>query len=753
MPGPGARQAVRAAPGAGEISPGTTRLVDHADISSAESQSVGTADALIESIRAYDDDVDAARIRRAFEFGRDAHEGQKRASGAPYFTHPIAVARIITDMKLDEDSVITALLHDTVEDCETTFDDLRREFGEDVALLVEGVTKLSKLATRSSGGSVQAENLRKLLLAMSEDIRVLLVKLADRLHNMRTISSLAQEKQVRISRETLDLFSPLAERVGLTYIQSELEETAFKISEAERYESISNRIKHMSSEQQETIEFISLDLKEVFERIGMECSVAGRMKTPYSIWRKMKRKKVPLDQLPDIVAFRVLVPSEPDCYRALGELHKNYRSVMGRFKDYISTPKQNGYRSLHTGIIGPQSQKIEVQIRTPKMHEIAEFGVAAHWDYKQGGKGGGNANLPKIKWIKELVGLLDEEEGVEEFLEHTKLDLYRDHVFCFTPRGALIELPRGATAVDFAYEVHTKIGDTCTGVRINNKTRQLATVLENGDQVEILTEPEAKPLAEWETFVMTGRAKSAIRRFHRVKRVNEFRRIGEVLVKKTFRDHKKSYRSRLVVRWLGEFGVSKVEELYALVGEGRVMPIDVLGKLHPDLAKKKSKAKRADDEKAGDASNKPKFKIEGDIAGHAVTMAQCCHPLPGEGIVGIFTTGKGLTVHKKNCDTLDKFHDSPELWFNVSWDDKIAHKVNGRLDAVLCNEPGSLASLASDISSQGGNISNLHLTERSTHFFRFEIDLEVDSLEHMRSIIAVLQSNELVESVQRADVT
>ena len=707
---------------------------------------IGTADSIIERMRGYNPAIDVERLGRAFAFGRDAHDGQMRASGEPYFTHPIAVANILIDMRLDEDTVITALLHDTVEDCDVTLSTLDQQFGGDVPQLVDGVTKLSRIAIQSSPSSAQAENFRKLLLAMSEDVRVLLVKLADRTHNMRTLSFIKKpDKQQRIARETMDIFAPLAERIGLTRIQQELEDNAFAVLNGEMRQSIINRLDFLTSEAEITIPTIAVELQDTLSRIGLECSVSGRMKSAYSIWRKMQNKAVTMDQLADIMAFRVLVPGTADCYAALGQLHQNYPTVMGRFKDYISTPKRNGYQSLHTGVLGPQNHRIEVQIRTPEMHEVAEHGVAAHWIYKETRS---RSNSISVKWIQELVGILDEVAGADEFLEHTKLDLYRDQVFCFTPRGDLISLPRGATAVDFAYAVHTKIGETCNGVRINGKARQLATELENGDQIEILTAEDAKPKAEWEGFVQTARAKSAIRRFQRAQRVTEFSRIGKTLIEKTFREYGKPFRSRTLERSLAAFGLTRVDEVFALVGEDRLSPLRVLEKMHPDVI---IKEKADDDRRQKRAGRQPQLKISGDDAGVAVTIARCCHPLPGEAIVGIFTTGKGVTVHKVGCTTLSKFTDMPELWLDVSWESGSLRMVNGRLITVLSNEPGSLASLATVISQQGGNISNINLTDRTPDFFKFELDLEVKDVEHMRAIIAVLSANKYVESVARAD--
>ena len=712
---------------------------------------IGSVDNLCSKIRVYDPSVDTEKLGRAFNFAMEAHDGQSRASGEPYFTHPIAVANILADMRLDLDSIITALLHDTVEDCDVSLDMIGALFGRNVAQLVDGVTKLSRIGIQTGKSSFQAENFRKLLLAMSEDVRVLLVKLADRTHNMRTISHISKpEKQARIARETLDIYAPLAERIGVTHIQHELENYSFSVLYAEMAQTIENRLEYMVAQSEILIPMISVELQAVVERQGIECSVSGRLKTVYSIWRKMQRKKVTMDQLSDIMAFRILVPNTQDCYRALGAIHAAYPTVMGRFKDYISTPKRNGYQSLHTGVIGPENHKIEIQLRTPEMHNVAENGVAAHWNYKDPET---RNNTFKFKWIQELVGILDEEAGAEEFLEHTKLDLYHDQVFCFTPRGDLIALPKGATAVDFAYAVHSKVGDKCHGVRINGKNRQLATELENGDQIEIITKDNARPLAEWEGFVKTGRAKSGIRRAVRAERAVEFSRVGKTMLQNRVREADKKLNSRTLDKLASSFGVQKAEDIYALIGEGRLATVTVVEKLYPDLAtsKKRGRGGITDDRGNGVAKTvKPRLKIKGVNPGVAITLARCCHPLPGEDIVGIFTTGKGVTVHRVDCPTLVDFNDTPELWMDVAWEREGPRRFLGRLEMVLSNEPGALAAVATIIGQQNGNISNIRLTERSTDFFSFQLDLEVKDVEHMRTVIAVLQANNFVERVQRA---
>ena len=703
---------------------------------------------LYEKIKAYDPSVDGDRLRRAFVFGMEAHDGQTRASGEPYYTHPIAVANILADMRLDLDTVITALLHDTVEDCDVTLGMLGDAFGSSVAQLVDGVTKLSRIGLQTGQNNIQAESFRKLLLAMSEDVRVLLVKLADRTHNMATISHIPKpEKRARIARETLEIYAPLAERIGVTNLQQSLENAAFVVLHEEMAETISARLDFMVQESEIVIPMIGVELQDVVERGGVECSVSGRLKSVYSIWRKMQRKKVTMDQLSDIMAFRVLVPSTEDCYRALGSIHAAYPNVMGRFKDYISTPKRNGYQSLHTGVIGPENHKIEIQVRTPEMHKIAEYGVAAHWNYKDPISG---KNVGKFRWIQELVGILDEEDGAEEFLEHTKMDLYHDQVFCFTPRGDLIALPKGATAVDFAYAVHSKVGQKCCGVRINGKIRQLATELENGDQVDIITKASAHPLAEWENFVKTGRARSGIRRAVRAERAVEFSRVGKSILHKAFAEVNKPLQKRALEKIPVIFGVQKPEDLFALVGEGRMQPELVIEKMFPDLAKSKKRVRPIGETNRDRAkSGRPILKIQGGNSGIAITIARCCHPLPGEDIVGIFTTGKGVTVHRADRGTLVDFGDMPELWMDVGWEHEGPKRVMGRLNTVLSNEPGALAAVATIIGQQGGNISNIHLTNRNADFFSFQLDLEVKDVEHMRSVIAALQANNFVERVER----
>lgn len=700
---------------------------------------------LLNRIRAYNPFMDEDRLRRACELGRTAHAGQLRASGQPYFTHPVAVARLLADMHMDLDTIITALLHDTVEDCDVTLEEIAAQFGPEVQTLVDGVTKLTRLQL-SAGSSKQAENFRKLIVATSDDIRVLLVKLADRQHNMETLESLAEEKRQRIARETMDIFAPLAERLGITRIQNQLEDTAFAVLNPEMRQTLLNRLEFLAAEAENIIPRICQELQILVQAKGIDCQVSGRRKTPYSIHRKMQSKKVAMEQLADVMAFRVIVPDIAACYATLGAIHTEYPMVMGRMKDYISTPKRNGYQSIHTGVIGPMNRRIEIQIRTPEMHDVAERGVAAHWDYKSLRE---TREAAVFGWVQEMMQLIELSSGAEDLLEHSKMEMYADQVFCFTPRGDLISLPKGATAVDFAYAVHSKIGDHCVGVLINDKKRQLATELANGDQVRILTDETAQPRPDWEEFVATGRAKSAIRRFTRSQRQQEFSRIGQSLLAKEYRFHKKQYSEKDITGVLSGFGVTRLEELYEKIGTGDTQAKQVFERLYPALATTGGAKKTTEKEAARKARADTALNIDGLSEGMAVHMAKCCYPLPGDEIVGIMTTGKGLTIHKDGCSTLTKFVSAPELWMKVGWGQTGAQLHSGRIRCVLFNEPGALAALCTVIGQQGGNISFIQLIERSVDFFTFTLDIDVRDRQHLQSIIAVLGTNQYIETVER----
>ncbi len=705
---------------------------------------------LVERVRAYDPNVDEDALNRAYVFSMKVHGSQKRASGDPYFSHPLEVAGILTQFKLDCASIVTALLHDTVEDTLTTIEEIERLFGPEIARLVDGVTKLSRLELQSDQ-SRQAENFRKLVIAMSEDIRVLLVKLADRLHNMRTLHYIRNpEKRLRIARETMEIYAPLAERIGMRNMQDELEDLAFAQLNPDARDSIVARLKFLRERGGDIVTRITDELKRVLAEDGLDAWVSGREKTPYSIWRKMQRKNVGFEQLSDIMAFRVVVENVADCYRALGVIHSRYPVVPGRFKDYVSTPKPNGYRSIHTGVFGPEQQRIEIQIRTREMHEVAEYGVAAHWKYKSGEV---KTDGKQYRWLRELLDILEHASSPEEFLEHTKLEMFQDQVFCFTPKGDLIALPRGATLIDFAYAVHSEVGDHCVGGKINGRMMPLKTVLSNGDQVEIITSKAQTPSPTWERFVVTGKARARIRRFIRTQQRAQFVALGRSMIQKAFRQEGYEFTEKAIEGVLKVFKCEEPDDLYAAVGEGKISEREVIGAVFPGTKTpaKPSKVVPMSRGRGKDKNRSGAIPIRGLIPGMAVHYAGCCHPLPGDRIVGIVTTGKGVTIHTIDCDTLASFADEPERWIDVAWEatDEDDTRV-GRIALVVANEPGSLGALSTVIARNSGNITNLKITNRSQQFWEMLIDIEVRDLKHLTNIIAALRATPAISSVERA---
>ena len=707
---------------------------------------------LVERVKSYDPHADEDKLNRGYVFAMKAHGAQTRANGDPYFSHPLEVAGILTDYRLDTASIVTALLHDTVEDTGATIDDIKAMFGEEVARLVDGVTKLNRIELQSEH-SRQAENFRKLVLAMSEDIRVLLVKLADRLHNMRTLKFLRDhEKRRRIASETMEIYAPLAERMGMQEMKNELEDLAFSEVNLHAHESIVARLRFLREHGGELVPRIIQQLRETMVSNGIEVDVVGREKTPYSIWQKMQRNNLNFEQLCDIMAFRLIVPTHEDCYRALGIAHSAYPVIPGRFKDYISTPKPNGYRSLHTGVFGPERQRIELQIRTREMHEIAEYGVAAHWHYKQGIS---HTNGRQYRWLRELLEILDQTGGAEEFLEHTKLGMFQDEVFCFTPKGDLINLPSGATPVDFAYAVHSAIGDKCVGAKINGRLMPLRSILQNGDQVEIITSKAQTPSPTWERFVVTGKARARIRRFIRSKEREQYLELGRSILERAFSDEGYESSEKALEGVVKNFKQASVDDLYAQVGAGHLTGRTVVEAVLPGIRKKRSfvekvvplaRARKKTHAKSGG------IPIRGLIPGMALHFAGCCHPLPGDRIVGVVTTGKGVTIHTIDCDTLEEFTDMPERWIDVAWDpddaDDAVHV--GRVQVTLLNEPGSLGSLTTVIARNEGNITNLKITGRTTQFFDILVDIEVRDVAHLTDIIAALRATLAVNSADRA---
>lgn len=717
-----------------------------------------TEDELVSAVSAYDKKVPESALRRAYAYASRMHEKQKRESGEPYIIHPVNVAAILVDYRLDSTSIIAALLHDVVEDTPSTLEEIRELFGNEVAKLVDGVTKLTRIEW-TSDKTKQAENFRKLVLAMSEDIRVLLIKLADRLHNMRTLNCVvSEEKRLRIAKETMEIYVQLAERLGLHAIKIEMEDIAFKVLHPEVYESLTTRLNFLREHAGNLIPDIIGDLEKDMKDNGIKASVTGREKTPYSIWRKMNKQNITFEELCDIVAFRIIVDDIGECYQALGVINTKYPMIPGRYKDYISTPKPNGYRSVHTSVIGPRNRRIEIQIRTKEMHDIAENGVAAHWSYKQENYIDGK----QFKWLRGLLDIMEQASTPEEFLDNTKMEMYTDQVFCFTPKGDLVPLPQEATAIDFAYAVHSGVGNRCIGVKINGRIKPLRTELANGDQVEIITSKVQNPSPEWERFAVTGKARAAIRRFIRNQKRVQYLDLGRQLMQKTLKSNNLEYVEKEYEQLLNKYKLTAVEDLIASVGEGIYTAHDLVVQIHPEIKSTvstiietiKKRSKRIKKTKDVDK----KSIITGLIPNMAIYFAKCCHPVPGDRIVGIITTGKGVTVHKLSCRTLDKFASEPERWIDIDWNQNIAKTSDtgeenmyiGRLALVLVDKPGSLGLLSTTVAKAKSNIINLNVVNRTFGFLEMQVDLEVKDSEHLENLIDILRTCPIVNSVKRA---
>ena len=705
---------------------------------------------LVERVRSYDPTADEAALNRAYIFAMKMHSGQKRESGEPYFSHPVAVASILTEYKLDAATIITALLHDTVEDTPASYADIQELFGEDVAKLVQGLTKLSKVQIHSEA-SKQAENFQKLVLAISSDIRVLLIKLADRLHNMRTLHCCAkEEKRIRIARETMEIYVPLAERIGMQALKDELEDLAFQILHPEAYESITSRLAFLAEkgekEVADVIEIIKKDLAD--NHVNGE--VSGRQKRPYSIWMKMQRKNVTLEQIFDIMAFRIVVDTVAECYQVLGIIHTKYNMIPGRYKDYISTPKTNGYRSIHTGVLGPLNRRIEFQIRTHDMHRVAEFGVAAHWEYKQGVHREGT----QYRWIRDLLELLNHSSDPNEFLEHTKIAMYQDQVFCFSPKGDLIPLPKGATPIDFAYAVHSGVGDTCVGVKINGKISPLRTVLQNGDQVDILTAKNQTPSAEWERIAVTAKARACIRRFLRTQKRQQLIETGRNAMVAAAKEYNQTFSDKDLTGILDKGRFKTSDDLLTAIGEGLVSATDTFHKIHPELKlslyQKTISLFRKSPDKPTPITDK-KMPITGLFEGLSYGFAKCCHPVPGDPIVGIVTSGKGVTIHTQDCPTLAQYADEPERWIDVGWNkDGLPNaSLPVRIKITLADQSNSMSELMTILTQQGAKLSNLTTQRRGGGWIDLIVDIDVRDKDHLDTILQALRSSERISSVSR----
>jgi len=707
---------------------------------------------LVERVRDYDPDIDENLLNRAYVFSMKMHGKQKRASGDPYFSHPLEVAGILTNMKMDSDTIVTALLHDTIEDTIATPAQVEELFGPDIARMVDGVTKLSEL-TYSSESAKQADNFRKFLLAMSHDIRVLLVKLADRLHNMRTLAHIKKpEKRLRIARETLDIYAPLAERIGMQEVKEELEALAFPYVYPEAYVSILKRMDQIHANTEGIKDKVITELERLLSEAGIEAEVFGREKRLYSIWRKMTYRHVSLDDQADIVAFRIIVDDAATCYRVMGVVHRKWQAIPGLIKDYISMPKPNGYQSLHTAVLGPGKKRIEIQIRSSEMDAIAEQGVAAHWIYKQHTSEQEGA---QYKWLKDLLEIMEHADSPDEFLEHTRLAMYQNQVFCFTPKGMLVNLPQGSTVVDFAYAVHTDVGDSCVGGKVNGNPVQLRTRLVNGDQVEILRSKAQQPSPSWLGFVVTGKARAAIRRFISNKKRQEYQTLGKSLLERAFKLEERDFNDKALKLCTKKLQLSSIPEIYELVGKGELSDRKILETVYPGIKLNGHHplplSKMIDNgqhHKGGDHS----IPIKGLTPGLAVHMSDCCHPIMGDRIVGIVTTGKGIMVHTIDCEALDVYSNTPESWLDLSWlapEDENSVFVS-RIEVLLEHLPGALAAVLTVIAREKGNISNIKFLERAPELFRITLDIEVRDVKHLTSIIAALRVSERVSSVERA---
>jgi RelA/SpoT family (p)ppGpp synthetase len=726
---------------------------------------------LLERVRRYNPNTNEALLNRAYVYAMKAHGEQTRASGDPYFSHPLEVAAILTDLNVDDATIAAALLHDTIEDTETTRGEIDRLFGPEIGTLVEGLTKLKKLDLVTKEAK-QAENLRKLLLAIAEDVRVLLVKLADRLHNMRTIEHMVPDARRRIAEETLDIYAPLAGRMGMHEMREELEDLAFREINPEAYRVVTERLVALADRNKDLISEIERQLeRKLAERGLLRAKVHGRRKRPYSIWRKMERKSVGFEQLSDIYGFRIVLKAIADCYQALGIVHTTWPVVPGRFKDYISTPKQNDYCSIHTTVVGPGKQRVELQIRTREMDDIAEYGIAAHALYKDGVSPTEMLSRESnaYAWLRRTIELLAEGSNPEEFLEHTKLELFHDQVFCFTPKGKLIALPRGATPIDFAYAVHTDVGNMAVGCKINGQISPLASQLNNGDEVEVITsKAQAAPPAAWESIVVTGKARAAIRRATRTAIRSQYAGLGRRIVERLFQRVKIDYSDEKLQGALPRLARKEIADVMAAVGRGEMRAADVARAMYPDYKEERvatqiTLPKKSDSGWFGLRRAKSlKFKvpnegaplpIRGINSDLPVRFAANGGAVPGDRIVGILTPGQGITIYPIQSPSLKDFEDAPERWLDVQWDmdAESPQRFPARLEVQSLNEPGTLAQIAQVIADHDGNIDNIHMTRRSPDFTELTIDLEVYDLKHLTSIIAQLRARAVVAKVARVN--
>ncbi len=695
---------------------------------------------LVDQVRAYNPNSNTKLISEAYEYGKLMHEGQTRHSGEPYFSHPAEVSMLLAQQNLDDSTIITALLHDVIEDTPATYKDVAKRFGVDVAQLVDGVTKLTNLEL-SSNDAKQAENVRKLLLAMSKDVRVILVKLADRLHNMRTIKHMRSEKQVQKAHETMDIFAPLAGRMGMQWMRDELEDLSFRVLNPEGRNSILRRFLTLRNQTEDVIPKITHDIRDVLEKAGIEAEVVGREKKPYSVWRKMQEKGEGFSRLSDIYAFRILTVNEEDIYKALGAVHNRWTAVPGRFKDYLSQPKSNGYRSVHTTVSGRDGKRVEIQIRTRQMHDVAETGVAAHWSYKDGHRVENPFAVDPFKWLASLTerfGNSDDQDH-EEFMEHVKLDMFADQVFCFTPKGDVIQLPRGATPIDFAYTIHTRIGAACVGAKVDGRRVPLWTRLRNGQSVEITTAEGQRPQSSWIDIAVTGRAKSAIRRALREEHRDGYVRLGAELARVALEHVGKKSTDKALMTAAKKMGLKDKDALLARLGSAEMTASDLVGALYPELLTE------SDNE-----DNLPASEIIGLNPGQYAQPGHCCQPLPGERIVGIATRGKGVVFHTIHCEKLADYEDQSNRWIDLRWTQgRNDPNNNVTIHVTMANDPGVLGRICTLIGEQHANIADLQFMDRKPDFYLMSIEIQVRDVEHLHNVMTAIEADSDVASVSR----
>ena len=714
---------------------------------------------LVDMVKAYDPQADEDLLNRAYVFAMKAHGGQMRKSGDPYFTHPLAVAAILTELRADPASIATALLHDVVEDTPATIADMEQNFGKEIAHLVDGVTKLSQIELRSDA-SKQAENFRKLVVAMADDVRVLLVKLADRLHNMRTLKHHPDpDKRRRIALETMEIYAPLAGRIGVQKIREELEDLSFKEISPDAYKTISERLESLQKNIVADVVKQATAIRTRLREAGVASEVYSREKRPYSIWRKMAAKNVSFDELADIYAFRILVPIVEDCYRALAVIHTGWPMIAEEFDDYISAPKPNGYRSIHTAVIGPPRpdggrQRIEIQIRTYEMHDAAERGVAAHWQYK-------DRPVDHVSSIelrdsiqydpydtpRRLVEMFQHGDDPEEALAYAKLELFQDQVFVFTPKGRVISMPKGATALDFAYAVHTDVGDTCVGAKINGVQKPLRTPLKNGDVVLVLRSDNASPLPEWETMAITGKARSAIRRRIKKMQFAEQVALGRRLAENVFTGAQLEFSRKAVRQALTRLGEKSVDNVLAQVGRGEISVSDLVEAVYPGASFDVEAEIRA----PGIEPFRPRLAIQGLPPGTPVTMGRCCTPVPGERIVGIRDARDDITVHTIYCDALAVEDPPQDRWVDLKWREEKDIVAYTQITISARNEIGVLSDIAAIIARYGVSIANIKMDGGGRDFVTLVIDIEVKDSKQLMQLLAGLRASASVMSAERSE--